>query len=43
MIGRIGTGGHCGGRCLHLGMKEGDRYLDPTLLIGWSAPTLRCG
>ncbi len=42
VIGRIGSGGHCGGRCLHLGMKEGDRYLDPTLLIGGgSDATLR--
>ena len=39
VIGRIGSGGHCGGRCLHLGMKEGDRYLDPSLLIAGGADT----
>lgn len=29
------SGGHCGGRagCLHLGLKRGDEYLDPLLLI----------
>ncbi len=42
VIGRVGTGGHCAMNCLHLGMKQGDRYLDPTLLIGdASGTTLR--
>jgi murein DD-endopeptidase MepM/ murein hydrolase activator NlpD len=36
-IGRVGAGGHCAGRCLHLGLKEGDRYLDPLLLTGTAA------
>lgn len=39
VLGRLGSGGHCGGSCLHLGVKEGDRYLDPTLLIGGDADT----
>lgn len=34
VIGRIGAGGHCDGACLHFGLKEGDRYLDPALLTG---------
>lgn len=36
VIGRIATGtGHCGsGACLHLGLRRGPEYLDPTLLLG---------
>jgi len=35
-IGVIDTGtGHCGdGHCLHWGLRRGDRYLDPRLLLG---------
>jgi len=33
VIGVLGTGGHCRG-CLHWGLREGDRYLDPLLLLG---------
>lgn len=28
-----GTGGHCGGRCLHWGVRRGQTYLDPLLLL----------
>jgi murein DD-endopeptidase MepM/ murein hydrolase activator NlpD len=34
VIGRIGRGGHCYGSCLHWGLKQGEDYLDPLLLIG---------
>ncbi|HET9649253.1 MAG TPA: M23 family metallopeptidase, partial [Microlunatus sp.] len=34
VLGRVGRGGHCSERCLHWGLKQGDRYLDPALLIG---------
>jgi murein DD-endopeptidase MepM/ murein hydrolase activator NlpD len=33
VIGVLGTGGHCRG-CLHWGLREGKRYLDPLLLLG---------
>ena len=32
-IGRVGTGGHCADRCLHWGLRRGEAYLDPRLLI----------
>ncbi len=31
-IGRLASGSHCARSCLHWGLKEGGRYLDPTLL-----------
>ena len=39
MIGTLGTGGHCGApsfgsHCLHWGLREGKKYLDPLLLVG---------
>lgn len=38
VIGFIGTGGHCSGYCLHLGMRQGDRYLNPrAVLRGFAA------
>jgi murein DD-endopeptidase MepM/ murein hydrolase activator NlpD len=42
-IGRVTTGsGHCGdGRCLHLGLRRGATYLDPTLLVRRAHPVLR--
>jgi murein DD-endopeptidase MepM/ murein hydrolase activator NlpD len=42
-IGTVGTGtGHCGsGRCLHLGLRRGREYLDPTLLLGHASARLR--
>jgi len=41
VIGRIGSGGHCNGRCLHWGLKRGDTYLDPLLLVGAGRSVLR--
>jgi murein DD-endopeptidase MepM/ murein hydrolase activator NlpD len=42
-LGRVGSGpGHCGdGRCLHLGLKRGRAYLNPTLLLTASTALLR--
>lgn len=42
-LGRIGVGtGHCGtGSCLHLGLKRGDAYLDPRLVLARSRAVLR--
>ena len=39
LIGTLGTGGHCGApsfgsHCLHWGLREGKKYLDPLLLVG---------
>jgi len=34
VIGRIGRGGHCSSSCLHWGLKRGDTYLNPLLLVG---------
>lgn len=36
LLGRVAeSGGHCGGLagCLHVGLKRGDAYLDPLLLV----------
>ncbi|WP_344806121.1 M23 family metallopeptidase [Microlunatus ginsengisoli] len=42
VLGRIGRGGHCAQTCLHWGLKDGERYLDPLLLIpGGGGGTLR--
>jgi murein DD-endopeptidase MepM/ murein hydrolase activator NlpD len=32
-VGRVATGGHCADGCLHWGLRHGDTYLDPLLLI----------
>lgn len=32
-IGRIGFGGHCSGACLHWGLRSGESYLDPYLIL----------
>jgi murein DD-endopeptidase MepM/ murein hydrolase activator NlpD len=40
VIGVLGTGGHCRG-CLHWGLREGKRYLDPLLLLGGRYGRLR--
>ena len=32
-VGTLTGGGHCEANCLHWGLKIGDRYLDPRLLI----------
>lgn len=41
VIGRIGRGGHCSSSCLHWGLKRGDSYLDPLLLVGGGESVLR--
>ena len=33
LIGRVSSGGHCGQRCLHWGLRDGANYLNPLLLI----------
>jgi murein DD-endopeptidase MepM/ murein hydrolase activator NlpD len=33
-IGRVSSGGHCTGRCLHWGLRQGVSYIDPLLLLG---------
>jgi murein DD-endopeptidase MepM/ murein hydrolase activator NlpD len=40
VIGVLGTGGHCRG-CLHWGLREGKKYLDPLLLLGDRGGRLR--
>jgi murein DD-endopeptidase MepM/ murein hydrolase activator NlpD len=42
-LGRIGLGtGHCGtGACLHLGLRRGDAYLDPRLVLARGRAVLR--
>lgn len=43
LIGHVGAGGgHCGGipACLHWGLRLGDAYLDPLLLLGLGRPVL---
>lgn len=35
VIGRIAAdGGHCAGQCVHWGLRSGEYYLDPRLLLG---------
>jgi murein DD-endopeptidase MepM/ murein hydrolase activator NlpD len=36
-IGQVAAGGHCGGRCLHWGLRRGATYLDPMILVGSGA------
>jgi murein DD-endopeptidase MepM/ murein hydrolase activator NlpD len=33
-VGRLGAGGHCRSGCLHWGIRRGQVYLDPMLVIG---------
>jgi murein DD-endopeptidase MepM/ murein hydrolase activator NlpD len=40
VIGFLGTSGHCRG-CLHWGLREGKRYLDPLLLLSGRGGRLR--
>lgn len=40
-IGTVTTGGHCSDSCLHWGLKLGDGYLDPRLLLGTPHVVLR--
>jgi len=41
VIGRLGRGGHCSSSCLHWGLKRGDTYLNPLLLVGGGESVLR--
>lgn len=41
LIGRLSAGGHCSLRCLHWGLRRGDEYLDPMLLLGLRPPVLK--
>lgn len=38
-LGRLAPGSHCRQPCLHWGLKQGERYLDPTLLPTQSPTT----
>lgn len=33
-IGTVGTGGHCDGSCVHLGVRRDGAYINPLLLLG---------
>jgi len=33
VVGHVSTGGHCAG-CLHWGVRDGERYVDPLSLLG---------
>lgn len=33
VVGHVATGGHCSG-CLHWGVRDGERYVDPLSLLG---------
>ena len=41
VIGRIGRGGHCSSACLHWGLKRGETYLNPLLMVGGGESVLR--
>jgi murein DD-endopeptidase MepM/ murein hydrolase activator NlpD len=45
VIGVLSSGGHCGdpkiNTCLHWGLREGNKYLDPLLLLGHKGGHLR--
>ncbi len=41
LIGRVVGGGHCDGRCLHWGLRDGEEYLNPLLLIRDGSTRLR--
>lgn len=36
-----GTGGHCAGRCLHLGLRDGSTYRDPREYLATGRPVLK--
>jgi murein DD-endopeptidase MepM/ murein hydrolase activator NlpD len=40
-IGRLGIGGHCSGRCLHWGLRQGQEYLNPLSLLGGGTGRVR--
>ena len=37
-VGRVASGGHCASSCLHWGLRRGEDYLDPLLLITGGGP-----
>lgn len=39
-IATVGTGGHCASACLHWGVREGDRYVDPWSLLPGAGPVV---
>ena len=44
VLGRVSSGGHCGGRCLHWGLRQQKTYLDPLLLLaGRTGPAATAG
>ena len=40
-IGRLSGGGHCANRCLHWGLRQGNAYSDPLLMLGRTEGPLR--
>jgi murein DD-endopeptidase MepM/ murein hydrolase activator NlpD len=41
VLGRVDTGGHCDGRCLHWGAKVGGEYVDPLSFLPRPRPVLK--
>ncbi|MFZ1361502.1 MAG: M23 family metallopeptidase [Candidatus Nanopelagicales bacterium] len=41
VIGTIASGGHCSERCLHWGLKRGEEYLNPLMLLKTDSPVLK--
>ena len=41
LIGRVSGGGHCAGRCLHWGLRQGASYVDPLLSLSRAGGPLR--
>ena len=42
LLGAVASaGGHCGGRCLHVGLRDDATYLDPGLLVGRQPAVLK--
>lgn len=41
VLGTVGVGGHCSVGCLHWGLRRGDAYLDPLLLLHRLPPVLK--
>jgi murein DD-endopeptidase MepM/ murein hydrolase activator NlpD len=41
VLGTVGPGGHCNARCLHWGLRRGEQYLDPLLLLNQQPPVLK--
>lgn len=39
-LGTVADGGHCAGACLHWGVREGDRYVDPWALLPGAGPVV---